>query len=426
MASIVPSAKDKNGKCIKDKHGKEVWRIFLSDGKDGDGKRARPSKTFHGTYKEAELEKSRLNLAPKVQKVHGNVLTFNEFLDMLLEERQSEYAYGTHQSYRIFRKYIGLVLGKMKLTAIEPVHIAKWITALVRLCGKQKGQPLAQSTKRQYYGMMHGIFEYAFFTNRIPANPVNKVRPPSAGENKATALSENQLMQVYLALENEPFVYKSLFTIALTSGMRRGELLGLRWQDVDIVSGKTIVRYAVTLSDCGQICGKTKTEAAIRPIHLSSDALQTLADWRELSNHTAPDDYIFTLTSTVPITPRTGKRGRQWRSENKQGVTAGGMSIGTVSQYWKRFLKRNNIPHMKFHGTRHTALSTLLTEGMPIAEVARIAGHTSPATTMRSYAHVMNDAAEHGKMVMDVAVARLHAKAQAQREQAQSGHDYIA
>ena len=169
--------------------------------------------------------------------------------------------------------------------------------------------------------------------------------------------------------------YAALWTLAALTGARQGELLGLRWEDVDPDAGVLHIRRSLQAAKGGvPDYDEPKTRKSHRAVDLSPDALAALRAHRDrqiverqaLGDAWAPYDLVFTSRLGTPLDQKT------------------------VTYAYKRALKRVELPDsVRFHDLRHGAITTMLSEGVPVADVSEIVGHHSPAMTYGVYAHAM-------------------------------------
>ena len=165
-----------------------------------------------------------------------------------------------------------------------------------------------------------------------------------------------------------------LFTLALSTGMRRGELLGLEWGDVDLggAGGELTVRHNLVQDDAGHyVVGAPKTEAGHRRLLLPADVTAVLADHRSSETRTgvSPEGRtpVFTTAERAHLCPRNLRR------------------------TYRQLMAQAQVPRIRFHDLRHICASLLIRQGVPAKLVADRLGHTDPAFTLRVYTHLFDD-----------------------------------
>ena len=273
---------------------------------------------------------------------------------------------GTVRSYRrMAEKDILPVLGKMRMQNILPSHI-KQLYALMSTDGK------GARTIQLLHIVFHGAFKQAVKEGQIGRSPMDAVERPRVETAEYQILTEEQARQFLMAATESP--YETLFYLALTSGMRKGELLGLKWSDLDRERGIVLVqRQHQRVGWNGAFLVPPKTKAGHRQIKLGQVALAQLEvhqQRQELQRVAAGD---------------------RWQ-ENGMIFTS---SIGTypdqtkVTREFKRLLKQAGLPDIRFHDLRQTSISILLESGAPVNTVQKRVGHSKASVTDDIYGHVM-------------------------------------
>ncbi len=165
-----------------------------------------------------------------------------------------------------------------------------------------------------------------------------------------------------------PDRYRVLVAVSVLTGLRQGESLGLRWQDVDVREGVIRVRRQL---DRGGALVEPKTQAAKRDVPIPASLARMLAEHRLASRHSAETDFVFCSMAGTPHDPRNVDR-----SGLRPAVAAAG------------------LPHLRWHDLRHVAASLLIAEGASVGHVSRLLGHANPAITLQTYSHAFASA-EH-------------------------------
>jgi integrase len=205
-------------------------------------------------------------------------------------------------------------------------------------------------------------------------NPAKKVKPPKADEEPMVVLDEEETRRM-LARAKGTRLFVPI-VIAATTGLRRGEILGLRWQDVDCEAGTLTVARALGEVANERRLGAPKTRRSRRTIKLPRQTVEVLKAWRVAQFEARQalgdryDDYGLVVC----------------RQDGKPYSPAG------FSSWFRMFLKQAVLPRVRFHDLRHTHASQLLDQGAQLTEVSSRLGHASAATTLRLYAHRMKGA----------------------------------
>ena len=168
--------------------------------------------------------------------------------------------------------------------------------------------------------------------------------------------------------------------MALATGLRRGELLGLRWQDVDLDGGALVVRH--TLQRGTRALNEPKTAHSRRTVRLPALARLALADHRGRQTVVPMSGLVFTTAKGTPLDARN------------------------VTRYLQRHLARLGLPTQRFHDLRHAFATLALESGADLHDVARGLGHTTIRTTADTYAHFTDAMAQRLADRMDTVLAR--------------------
>ena len=374
MATVIP-CKSKDGHQLKDKEGKLIWRIKASGGFDGAGKRIQPTGTVHGARKDAQNAADRLQ-AQTDRAGSEHIRTVAEWVEEYLRLRKGHVSARTLDGYRRMAELRVIPqLGKQPLPDVLPKHIHLFLDKIgsKRLDGR--GERLSSNTVGKYYRFLHLIFAEAFYRGFVEGNPVIGVKPPEVARVRPTYLKSEEIQIVLKALKAEPLSLRVAFMLALTTGMRRGEIIALHWSDIDMDAQVIRVEHAVTTSEGKQLIGCTKTARSVRTVSATADLLSVLAEWRQQCPQTA-DNLVFTWPD-----------GKWWH-------------IDFVSKAWREFCTRAKVSPINFHGLRHTNASLLLSAGLGVAEVAEHLGHASPSTTMNIYTHTMKKSSTETRKIM--------------------------
>ncbi len=271
----------------------------------------------------------------------------------------------TFESYeRIIRVRVVPALGRTKLTAVTPQHLQALYNALLK-------NGLSPASVVRTHAVLHGAFGQAVRWNLLPRNPCDATRPPSIPRHEMRYLDRDQVRQL---LEATPdLTMRTLYAVAATAGMRRGEILALRWRDIDWARGLIVVqRTAHRIRGAGIVYGEPKTNAARRAIKLGTMTLDLLRAQRtaqlEQRLHAGPawqdHDLIFTSLVGTPV------------------------EAARVSRLFARDLENAGLPRVRFHDLRHTAATLLIEQGVHLKAVQSTLGHSTIATTMDVYAHL--------------------------------------
>lgn len=258
--------------------------------------------------------------------------------------------------------------------------------------------PLAPATIHSYHRTISSILERAVKWKCIPNNPAERAELPSLAGHKARYLDEPDAKRMLQLLQDEPVKWRAPIIFDLLSGLRRAELLGLRWQDVDLDNGVVhIVQTSNYVSGKGVYVGTPKTEGSDRYLRVSRTAVLILLEYKRWQDEmrekvgdawegTPEDDRIFTNEVGRPIFP------------------------SSITQWMGKFIKRTGLPPACVHSLRHTYASLLIADKTPLVVVASNLGHAQTSTTSDIYSHVIASAEAKAADVLDKFSDDIHPK----------------
>lgn len=281
----------------------------------------------------------------------------------LEEEHKHQIAHSTWKRYRaLATHHIVPVIGQIPLRKIVPSDIQLVLTTM-----REAGQsPRSQQQARALLSVALGEAENNEY---IPSNPVKKVRIPV---NKTREIEPLTIEEVKRLLETYKETYMSArLHIALLCGLRQGEALGLRWQDVDLVNGVLEVRNQIQMIDGKRQLTGLKTERSRRSLVVTSGSLEALKIHKQLVENMK---LIW---------------GSQWVDTDLVFPAIDGTPKQATIDYneWKRTLRLCGIKPRRLHDARHTAATLMYGQGIGIEVISRALGHSSSAITSKLYVH---------------------------------------
>ncbi|WP_344430025.1 tyrosine-type recombinase/integrase [Amycolatopsis minnesotensis] len=314
-------------------------------------------------------------------------MKLGDYLDYWLENIvQVERGPSTYSGYEIVvRRYIKKHLGEKRLNALTPAHVRRFIAKL----RKEKtvlGKPLSDRYVQNVFETLRSALTSAVRRDElIGRNVARLVETPARGDFDVTPMDETAA-RAFIKAATEHWL-NALWLILVTTGLRKGEVLGLAWSDIDLETGAFKVRRTVQRVRGKLLFGKTKTKKSTRTLYLGKVCLAALARHREATaerltsplNPAAgqPDDLIFVTSTGRVVEPRN------------------------VNTMLKRVLKNAELEQARVHDLRHTAATLLLVDGATIREVMEQLGHASYTTTANIYGHVLDEAKRRNASRMD-------------------------
>ena len=243
----------------------------------------------------------------------------------------------------------------------------------------ENNKPLSAQTIRYYHMMLSSMLSTAVDWQVIYSNPCDRVKAPKAERKEAKYLDEVQAARLIECLNGEPLQYQTMIMLFLYSGMRRGELCGLEWPDIDFKNRLvSITKSSLYLPGKGIFDDTTKNKTSERVIQVPADMIELLREHQKKQ------------------TEERLKLGDQWKNTNKVFTAHDGRPIhpDTITGWFHDFVIRNNLPEVSIHSLRHTNATLLIAGGTNIRTVANRLGHATPTTTGNIYAHAIKSADE--------------------------------
>ena len=334
------------------------------------------------TPKQAEKEVQKQAILFEEKCLKGQVVStvkFQDFAEQWFEEyarlnlRASSFERMRQVTQRVYPAF-----GHLRLDRITGRQIQQFINDLV-LNGRnmQTGKPLSRKTAVHHLSFISDVFSYAVRMDMISDNPCRKDYVPKGGKKEKEIYSIKEIEHLFGLLEDAPLKYRTFFTLAVYTGFRRGELMGLEWKDIDFESGVVSVRRTSNYTvKTGIYTDTTKTKSSQRSMKLPQLVLDILKE------HKAEQD------------EERKKLGTKWFECDRLFVTADGhpMHNNTTYNWLRKFCKKNDFPFRDIHSLRHFYASALINEGIDVATVSSALGHSAISTTTSIYLHAFQDA----------------------------------
>ena len=270
----------------------------------------------------------------------------------------------------------------------------------------------SEKTILHYHRLIGTILRQATRDQLIPRNIATRdyMKAPRVPRKEAIYLDEKQTADVLRCLENEPIKWKTAVSLLIYTGMRRGELLGLEWKDIDFENNLIhIYRTSQFVANMGLITKDTKNISSERTIALPASAIRLLAEYREYCYDMREQigDYWH---SKIKVTYVDGK---QETIDNDRIFTADNglpMNPDSITGWIRKFIKRHNLPKFTPHSLRHTNASLLIANGVNISTVSKRLGHSNIATTTKIYSHALQSADEKASEILAEKLDPLYRK----------------
>lgn len=386
MANITPR-KDKEGNIIS-------FQIRVFRGRDASGKRL---KDYILTWKpEPGMTKRQIEkeLARQATLFEENCRLGNVSAEKPTFERYSAYVMGlkerngmkvtTAERYRDMLKRINAEIGPLKLQDIRPDHLNRLYAKLAEPGqNKRTGMGLSQKTIIEHHRVISSIFSQAVKEQLVPSNIAQRATPPKNPKKEMDAFEAEEVQAILKALESEPLKWQVMTHLLIATGARRGEIMGLRWKNVDWDNHRLyLCENRVYTPKSGAISTTLKT-GENRYVSISLAVLDLLKRWQSEQAEfykflgITPSDYVLTADDGQPMHP------------------------DSPTDWLAKFAKRHDLPPIHPHKFRHTQASLLISEGVDILTVSKRLGHAKVSTTLDIYSHALAKSDEKASDTLD-------------------------
>jgi integrase len=346
--------------------GARRWQLKFDLGRDpASGRRLSRFVTFEGTKREAQAELTRLlNRKAEGTYVDPTKMSLAEYLEHWLtvdiERRVARKTAVRHR--QIIQRQIAPRIGDIPMRKLTPVHIEGFEAELQRsgyVKGRKAGQGLTAQTVLHVHRTLSQALAHAVKTGVLFKNPAEQVKPPRPPRREIAILSKPEVATLLRAAEDTPLYLPVL--VGATTGMRRGEILGLRWSDLDLKRGTLTVNQSLE-----RLGGKTalkppKTAGSRRAITLPALTVEALSAHRAEQARIGAGELVFSHGG-IPWDP------------------------DSLTKAFAQLVAVAGVRRITFHGLRHTHISHQLMDGVHVKVVSERAGHANVSITLSVYA----------------------------------------
>ena len=381
------------------KRGENSYRFTVYYGMDAKGVYKRKTKTH-----KIEIAKSPKQLKEHLdheylkfkQQVHDGEyvilenISFNAFVDRwennFAIKELSDTAYMGHMSR--LNNHIKPIIGHHKMSEINTLLILDLISNLTRKDGKVN--PLSHHAKEDVYKTLKSVFKYAKQWNVISKDPmvgVNKPKNNSLKEKDLNVYEAEEVRELFLLMQNEPFLWRMFITLAITAGFRRGENLGLDWTNINFESARIDINKTIVKGKSGAIVKTPKSRKSIRSISMPQDVMEQLKRYR-----------IHWISEKLKMGDKWNETKREWLFCNEDGTHYYPTS---PTKWWRSFCNRTGFRFIRLHDLRHTSASLLIAQREHAKIISDRLGHADIRITMDTYGHTLRSADEGAAKKLD-------------------------
>ena len=360
------------------------FRLRYTLGKDPvTGKRRTATATVRGTRKDAERELTRLLRARDTEEhVDPTRMTVQQWLETWLDTVRSEVSPKAHERYNeIVHCYLIPPLGAVRLQKLGPTKIQEAYNAVRR----RNGEPLAPSTRRYIHVILKSALARAVEQNLLARNPADAVRPPRVERTEITTHTVEQSVRLLESIKHMHVYWPVL--LALATGMRRGEILAIRWKNIDLERGVARVVQSLEQTKAGLRFKDVKAHRS-RAINLPSFVVEQFRRFKRdqaeqllrLGVRQSGETLVCCREDGAPKQPRS------------------------LTHEFSHLIGRlTDLPRVRLHDLRHSHATQLLADGVHPKVAQERLGHSTITTTMDLYSHVTDTMQSEATMRLDAA-----------------------
>lgn len=349
------------------------WQIIIELGLDENGKRKRMFQSMQGTKKEAEKELQRLinelDGGSYIEETKMTTATYlRSWVKTYVEPNLSPTSIDGYKSN--IENYIIPHIGNIPLQKLSPIHLQDMYTKL-SLKGRLDGKGgLSPRSIRYIHRNLSKALDQAMKMQIIKKNVATLVTIPKVKPYNAEVYNEAEVVTMINKAKGTDMEVP--ITLAVTLGLRRGELLGLKWSEIDLDEGKMTISNNLVSTSSGAVLKTPKTNTSCRTLELSEGIVSLLKKHRlaqkenkmKLGSAYIDNDLVCCYPDGNIIQPKN------------------------FSKKFSNFLKRNGLKHIRLHDLRHTNATLMLSYGIPAKVASERLGHSSISITLDLYSHV--------------------------------------
>ncbi|WP_196493799.1 tyrosine-type recombinase/integrase [Ornithinibacillus caprae] len=349
------------------------YAIVIDIGRDHKNKRKQ--KWFSGYERRKDAEKDLPKIINKLEKGYKDPadMTMEEYFNQWLDRKKSTVAPGTYEHYESYmRKHIIPGLGTWKVSKLESHHVESFLIDLNNKKVPNSDKVISQRTKKHIYRILSSALKKGKRYG-IKEGIMEDIEAPKVDRKEIEYWTEDEVQSFMSNLKSKNHALPII--LALATGMRRGEILGLRWSHVDFDKKKISVYQQLKKDDTGEwkLSPQLKTSTSYRTIDIDDDTIEILKDHKRQQEK----DKM--------------KCGPDYEDRNLVCCTStGGVIRPTyLRTVFNRTIEKSGVKDISFHGLRHTHATLLLRAGVHPKVVQERLGHRSIQTTLDTYSHII-------------------------------------
>ncbi|MBG9568203.1 site-specific integrase [Brevibacillus agri] len=343
-----------------------TWCFVVDLGKDPNGKRIQKRKRGFKTKKEAQIALAEVvHELSKGTFANPKKMKFRDFLEQWLDDKQTKVKKGTLETYTwLTRTHIIPALGEVDIANLTPIMLQQHYNNLT------KNSVLSDENIRKVHILIKDALRKAERWGLINRNVAALVDSPKVSKKEIRVWDSDEVLKFLEVAKDSP--YYMIFLLAVTTGMRKGEILGLQWKHINIPDGYLSVAQVYSKHEKKLVPG-AKTKSGVRTVDLPDETVQALTKHKEqieILKRNAED--LFQDQDLVNCTPL--------------GTP---IDPSNVTRTFRQLIKKADLPVIRFHDLRHTHATLLLKQGVHPKIVAERLGHADTRMTLDTYSHLL-------------------------------------
>lgn len=356
------------GKNVAYDTEKKLYYAYFDGGRGKNGQRERWTRTFRSEREAVQAVETFAAERREGGLPAAEAITVGAWLDYWLEEIvRPNLEYTTYYCYaNIIRNHLKPSLGRVLLRELTPLRIQQYYTQMI------KGKGLSPNTVHKHHILLHTALKLAFRQEILGSNPVDRVEPPRARAARQLYYTPQELKLLFQAAEGGRM--ELIVKLAGYLGLRRGEICGLRWENIDFRKKVLSVRLARTTAGGTVVEKPPKTPNSLRSLGFAG-----LEDLERLLRRTREEQRAAVCAGLAEDTGfvLADRRGRPWNPNQ-------------VTRAMEAFVEVNGLPPITLHGLRHTFASVANSAHIPLPDISRALGHKDVVVTGRVYTHIFD------------------------------------
>ena len=355
---------------VKELERNKKYKITVAIGYNGN-KRINHYETFYGGKKEAILRENEIKSQLKNNSfVNKSKITMKELLEEWLKYSKDIWSPKTYIANAHWCEIINKSIGHIKLQDINVKILEDFYKEL------RENTTYSDKTIQHFYTIITTSLKKAIIWGYIVNNPNSFIEKPKVRKKEIQCYSPEEVEKLLECIKNECLKYQAMIYLAIDSGARRGEIVGLTWNDIDFKKQTLNINKSVQYTkELGIFEKTTKTQTSDRIIYLSNKTIEILKAYQkeQLENKL--------------------KLGSKWANSKRifTTIVGGDMHPDTPSQILEKIIKKYNLKRISFHGLRHTSISLQISSGIQAQIISKRAGHSSVSTTHSIYSHFFDN-----------------------------------